>query len=156
MIKIDIPGHGILSLEYLVMDYNGTLALDGKLFIGLEELLNKLSQNLQLHVITADTFGQVAENMKNVKCNLHIIGKENQGHQKQAYVENLDATKVCAIGNGVNDALMLQVAALGVALIQTEGANVKTLINADIVSISIFDALGLLLHPKRLVASLRE
>jgi soluble P-type ATPase len=82
MIKIDIPGHGILTLEYLVMDYNGTLALDGKLFDGLEEILNKLSRNLELHVITADTFGQVDENMKNVKCNLHIIGKENQGQQK--------------------------------------------------------------------------
>ena len=111
---------------------------------------------MQLHVITADTFGQVAENMKNVNCNLHIIGKKNQGQQKQAYVEKLDSSKVCAIGNGANDAQMLKVAALGVALIQTEGSNVKTLINADIASTSIFDALGLLMNPKRLVASLRE
>ena len=156
MIKIDIPGHGILELEHLVMDYNGTLALDGNLFKGLEKTLNRLSDNIDLHVITADTFGQVAENMKNVKCNLHIIGKENQGQQKQAYVENLDASKVCAIGNGANDAIMLKTATLGIALIQTEGANVNTLLNADIASTSIFDALGLLMKPKRLVASMRE
>ncbi|RLD60125.1 MAG: ATPase P [Bacteroidetes bacterium] len=156
MIKIDIPGYGILELEHLVMDYNGTLALDGNLFKGLEEILNRLSENIHLHVITADTFGQVSENLKNVKCNLHIIGKENQGKQKQEYVINLDASKVCAIGNGANDGMMLKTAALGIALIQTEGANVNTLLNADIVSISIFDALGLLMNPKRLVASMRE
>ncbi|MBE9467840.1 MAG: ATPase P [Bacteroidetes bacterium] len=156
MIKIKIPGHGILELEHLVMDYNGTLALDGNLFKGLEEILNRLSDNIDLHVITADTFGEVVENLKNVISNLCIIGKDNQGNQKQEYVKKLDATKVCAIGNGANDAMMLKTAALGIALIQTEGASVNTLISADIVSTSIFDALGLLINPKRLVASLRE
>ena len=156
MIKIDIPGHDILDLEYLVMDYNGTLALDGKMFSGLEKLLNRLAENLKLHVITADTFGQVAENIKNVNCTLHIIDKDNQGQQKQVYVENLNAKKVCAIGNGANDAIMLKSSALGIALIQAEGASVETLVNADIVSTSIFDALELLLYPKRLLASLRK
>ncbi len=29
MLKIDIPGFGIINLEHAVFDYNGTLAKDG-------------------------------------------------------------------------------------------------------------------------------
>ncbi len=156
MITIEIPGFETLELKHLVMDYNGTLALDGELFEGLEAVLNRLSEKLQLHIITADTFGRVAENIKNVNCRLHIIGKEKQNEQKQQYVESLGFAKVCAIGNGANDGLMLQAAALGIALIQAETAAVKTIMSADLVANSVFDALALFENTKRLLASLRN
>ena len=60
-----------------------------------------------------------------------------------------------AIGNGRNDGPMLKAAALGIALVQQEGGAVETLLSADIVSTSILDALDLLSHPQRLVATLR-
>ena len=31
MIKIEIPNYKTLELEYLVLDYNGTIALDGEI-----------------------------------------------------------------------------------------------------------------------------
>ena len=62
---------------------------------------------------------------------------------------------VC-IGNGRNDSLMLKEAALGICLIQAEGANVVSLLNADIACKSAKDALELLLNPKRLIATLRK
>ena len=34
MIEIDIPGYKTLHLEHLVLDYNGTLAVDGVLIDG--------------------------------------------------------------------------------------------------------------------------
>lgn len=34
MIEIAIPGFGLIQLEHLVCDYNGTLALDGALIDG--------------------------------------------------------------------------------------------------------------------------
>ena len=34
MIAVDIPGYGPLRLEHLVMDYNGTLAVDGEIAAG--------------------------------------------------------------------------------------------------------------------------
>ena len=49
---------------------------------------------------------------------------------------------------------MLQEAALGIALIQGEGAAVQTLQSADVICTSITHALGLLLFPKRLIATL--
>jgi soluble P-type ATPase len=62
---------------------------------------------------------------------------------------------VC-IGNGHNDRLMLQAAALGIAVLQTEGAAMAAVIAADILAPGIADALDLLLHPLRLAATLRS
>jgi soluble P-type ATPase len=80
---------------------------------------------------------------------------EDQAETKQAFVSSLGAEQVVAIGNGRNDGPMLKAAALGIALVQLEGGAVETLVSADIVFTSILDALDLLSHPKRLVATLR-
>jgi soluble P-type ATPase len=63
---------------------------------------------------------------------------------------------VVAIGNGRNDRRMLEAAALGIALIQREGAAVAALTSADVAATGILDALELLQMPKRLVATLRS
>jgi len=39
MIAVDIPGYRELRLEHLVLDYNGTLAEDGKLLPGVATTL---------------------------------------------------------------------------------------------------------------------
>jgi len=43
MIEVNIPGYKVLQLEYLVLDHNGTLAVDGILMPGVKECLEKLS-----------------------------------------------------------------------------------------------------------------
>ena len=43
MVEINIPGYGMLRLEHLVMDYNGTLAVDGRLIDGVKEALNRIA-----------------------------------------------------------------------------------------------------------------
>jgi P-type E1-E2 ATPase len=156
MITIDIPGYGKLTAEHLVMDYNGTLAIDGSLIPGVKELFAELSEVIQLHVITADTFGKVKENLEGVNCSLKILVKEDQQLEKAEFVNELGRNSVVAIGNGLNDALMLKEAALGIALIQKEGVSTKTLVNSDIVCNSIIDAFELLLNPKRFIATLRR
>ena len=51
---------------------------------------------------------------------------------------------------------MLQESALGIAVIQTEGAAAPTIQAADVVALDILDALELLTNPLRLVATLRS
>ena len=155
MIVIDIPGLGKLQVSNMVLDYNGTLAIDGSFINGVEERLNRLAEELTVYVITADTFGKAAVSLKNVNCNLTILGKGNQQQQKAGFIEKLGAQQVVAIGNGLNDALMLETAALGIAVVQQEGAAVKTLQKADVVFNNINDALDLFLNPLRLKATLR-
>ncbi len=152
---LDIPGWKKLEIRFLVFDYNGTLAVDGKLLPGLGEKLKQLSYFFEIHVVTADTFGLAAAELKDLPCRLKILPKENQAEAKREYIKGLGAEKVAAIGNGRNDRLMLESAALGIALVQAEGAATATVSKADVVCTRASEALDLFLHPKRLTATLR-
>ena len=154
MISIEIPDLGKLSLAHIVCDYNGTLALDGTLLPRVKEVINSI-HDAKVHVITADTFGFAQQQLADVTCRLAIAPESRQDVWKRDYIQNLNAAYTACIGNGRNDALMLEAAALGIALIQKEGASLFTLKNADIVCTSIIDALEYFSHPKRLIATLR-
>ena len=43
MLAIAIPGFRDLEVEHLVLDYNGTLAIDGRLIPGVREALGALA-----------------------------------------------------------------------------------------------------------------
>jgi soluble P-type ATPase len=144
-----------LELKHLILDYNGTIAFDGKLYNSIKPTLLELSDLMSIHVITADTFGDVQQQLGDLPVNLYILSPGEQDKQKQEYVIKLGKENCVCIGNGRNDALMLKAAKLGIAIIQEEGAYTQTLISADIICNSINYALELLLHPKRLVATLR-
>jgi len=156
MITINITGNRKIEVTHLVLDFNGTLAIDGKLIDGTKPLLELLSNQLTIHVVTADTFGTAESELSGINCTLKIISPEMQDMQKESHVFNLGEDHVIAIGNGLNDALMLKCAALGIVVLQKEGASVKTLLNADLVCNNIIDALELLTKPKRISASLRN
>lgn len=156
MLEIAIPGVETLRLDYVVADFNGTLACDGVLLPGVDEALRRLAQQLALHVVTADTFGTVREALAGIPCQLAILPPGHQDSAKLRYVENLGAARCACIGNGRNDRLMLAAAGLGIAVVQGEGAVVETLLAAQVAAPDIQAALGLLLHPARLIATLRE
>ena len=156
MIEVDIPGYRTLQLEYLVLDHNGTLAVDGLLNPGVKDCLQKLSAHLTIYVVTADTFGKAASQLEGVPCELTILSAGSQDVAKLAFVRKLGRDRTVCMGNGRNDRLMLQGAALGVAVILEEGAAQETLAAADVVCVGIVPALQLLLHPLRLTATLRS
>lgn len=156
MLNIDIPGNDKLALEHLVLDYNGTIACDGEIKKSILSKLKTLSAQLQIHVITADTHGSVHDACAEDFFVVHVIGKNDQDRQKQAYIEQLGARHCVAVGNGLNDALMLNQAALGIAVMQEEGCATKTLMASQLVFGSIEELLDSLLKPKRIIASLRN
>jgi soluble P-type ATPase len=51
MIEVTIPGYKTLQFKHLVLDYNGTLAVDGELLPGVKEALKGLSEELQVHIM---------------------------------------------------------------------------------------------------------
>ncbi|MBN2502203.1 MAG: hypothetical protein JXB38_15575 [Anaerolineales bacterium] len=156
MIEIQIPGHPGLALEHLVLDYNGTLAIDGEPIVGVNAALEALAGQLQIHVVTADTFGKAAAALEGYPCQLSILPPGDQALAKQEYVQMLGAERTAAAGNGRNDRLMLKTAALGIVLLQAEGTAVEALLAADVAAPDIVSALGLLANPLRLVAALRS
>jgi soluble P-type ATPase len=151
-----IPGADELMFRNLVLDFNGTLAVDGKLLEGVADKLNALSSSLDIHVVTADTFGNVKVQMKKVKCKIKILDETDQQLQKLGYIAQLGNDSVVAIGNGKNDALMLKHAALGICMIQKEGASQESMMAADVICNNILDALDMLTNPLRLKATLRK
>jgi P-type E1-E2 ATPase len=155
MLTVEIPGCGRLALDHVVLDLNGTLALDGEILPGLAERLAALSPHLQIHLLTADTRGRGAATADALGISLHRLTPGNEAAQKRAFVESLGAERVAAVGNGANDAEMLAVAALGVAVLGPEGLARAAWQKADLIVPDIGAALDLLLHPQRLVATLR-
>ena len=156
MIDVDIPGFKPLHVEHLVLDYNGTLAVDGEPIDGVGKRLNDLAEVLRIHVITADTFGKAKARLKNIECTVIVLQGDNQHEQKLAFVNTLNAQHTVCIGNGRNDRRMLNAAALGIAVIQQEGASSEALLAAHLVVKDINSALDVLLNPKRLLATLRS
>ncbi|EHQ87638.1 HAD family hydrolase [Desulfosporosinus youngiae] len=155
MIQAAIPGRGIMNLEVLVLDYNGTLALDGQLLEPVKDHIKRLSPFLEIHILTADTYGSVVKQCEGLPVKVHVLESTDHVKEKTDYILQFGTQDVAAIGNGANDQLMLQHARLGIAVIGSEGASTQALLSADLVVHKIEDAFGLLLETKRLQATLR-
>lgn len=152
MIHIEIPQKGIIELQHAVFDINGTLAIDGMSISGVADRLKALAELLSLHALTAGTHGNIAELEQALGFPLQII---STGEEKMRYVQQLGPAGVIAFGNGANDAGMLRLAAIGVAVLAAEGVATSALQAADVLALGPVDAIDLVLKPKRLVATLR-
>lgn len=156
MIEVQIPGYKKFYFSHLVLDVNGTLAKDGNLIDGVAPLLEDLRSKLEIHLVTADTHGKQEAINRELNLEAIRIPAENQAGAKLEYIKKLDADAVVAVGNGANDAAMLEGAALGIAVVGPECAASVSVFRADIVASDILSALELLMFPKRMMATLRR
>lgn len=155
MLEVDIPGFGLVKLEYLVSDFTGTLSFDGHLLPQVREKLGSIAQSLKIFVVTADEFGTAREELKGIDCSVHIIQGEDLDAQKAEFVSKLGAERTATMGNGTNDRKMLKVSRIGIIVVGREGCAVEALLAADVQVTSAVDGIDLLLNPKRLKATLK-
>jgi len=155
MIKIDIPGRESLELENLVFDFNGTIAVDGRILENIKNQLTELSKIINIYVITADTYGMAQEECEKVNLKVITVPTGCVGKHKGDLVKKLGGKVTATIGNGFNDIDMFKEAKLSVAVIEGEGTCSKLIINSDIVTRSIEEALNLFLTPNHIKADLR-
>jgi len=153
--QLSIQNFGKIDIKYLVFDYNGTVAVDGKLIKNAAENFKKLSDGFEIYVITSDTHGSAVQNLQNLPVKIKILTSNNHTKEKEEFVNSLNASNVIAVGNGNNDSLMLKAAKIGVCIIQEEGASSASLINSDLVLKDINDFFEMIKNPKRLIATLR-
>lgn len=145
-----------MVIRHLLLDYNGTLAVDGELLPGVAERLRRLAEQLEIHVLTADTHGSVVDKLSGLPCRVTVIASDRQDQRKLDYLVDIGAEMTVAVGNGRNDALMLRRALLGICLVQGEGASSLALTAADVVATDIVHVLDMILYPSRLAATLRN
>ncbi|MFE4714339.1 HAD family hydrolase [Paenibacillus sp. NPDC056722] len=153
--QVHIPGREKLILSHLVLDFNGTIALDGQVLPNVQEKLTELHSLIKIHVLTADSNGSAARECEGLPVELHVIGKDNQREEKRKFISQLEQG-VAVMGNGVNDELMFREADLSIAVIGKEGCATVTLMSSDITVTDIIDGLDLLIHHHRLIPTLRN
>lgn len=156
MIKISIPGKGTMTIENIVLDFNGTIAADGKLKEGIAKRVSRLhEQGISVFILTADTYGEAEEQCKDLPVQLEVFDKDNAALSKREIVGKIGSKATVTIGNGNNDVEMFEESILSVAVIGDEGCAAKAIYASDIVCNNINDAIDLVLYPNRIKATLR-
>ena len=154
---IEIPGYRTLEIKNLVLDYNGTIALDGEIPQSVKERLCVLANDcgLSVYVLTADTHGTARSMCEGLPLTIMTFPGDSAMYEKQRIIKELGADVSMAVGNGRNDVLMCREAVLSAAIIGGEGAFSGLIAETTVTVRSIEDALDLLIKPKRLIATLR-
>ncbi|MEJ2639112.1 MAG: hypothetical protein P8010_06010 [Desulfosarcinaceae bacterium] len=98
MLIYDIPGMGKRQLDHLVLDYNGTLAVDGILLSGVAESLKALAADLNIQVLTADTFGKAAQGLSGLPCELAVLPPGAHVLAIRVFIRNLGADTCACVG----------------------------------------------------------
>ncbi len=156
MLIYDIPGMGEIKIKNIVFDYNGTVAVDGKLIEGVKESLIGLKNFADIYILTADTYGTVKAQCSNLGIDVKTFPKENAGIFKKKIVEELDAKSTICVGNGINDIEMFKICGISIATIEGEGCSGKLLMHTDIAVKSIENAIELILSEDKMKATLRS
>jgi P-type E1-E2 ATPase len=156
MIEITIPGKGNYTIENLILDLNGTIALDGTIIKGVKEKVALLSQKLDVIVVTADTNKNAERLLRDLPVTVYTIEEAEENNQKLGVVLQKGKNNTISIGNGCNDVSMLRESAIGICTVGGEGASAEAMMASDLVVPTINHGLDLLLKPHRLKATLRR
>lgn len=152
---IEIPGYKTLEINKLVLDYNGTIAIDGDIPESVKERLRILAADLDIYVLTADTHGTARQKCAGLPVTIMTFPGDSAMYEKERIIRDLGAEVSMAVGNGRNDVLMCREAVLSVTIAGREGAFSGLIAETDVTVCTIEDALDLLIKPKRLIATLR-
>ncbi|MFX1519094.1 MAG: HAD family hydrolase [Promethearchaeota archaeon] len=156
MIEIEIPSLGKISINSIVFDLNGTLAMTGQISDDVKTQLKMLANTVRVIIASADTRGNLADIGKELGVETHRLTLDQpEDEEKRLLVQELGVENTAAVGNGINDSKMLKAAKIGIAVMGKEGAAVETINNADIVVTDPVHALNLFIQPIILKSTLR-
>ena len=154
MISINRPGQGNLEIEFILIDFEGTLASDRRVHPKAKDKINLLSKRTKIYILTKGEKEVVEETLKKVKAEIFYLTEGETSQRKVDLLRQLGATRTVAIGNGVDDIPMIEEAGLGICVIGKEGTSVEAMKRADVVVSDVLDALDFLLKPLRQKATL--
>lgn len=154
MITIQRPGREPLQIESILIDFEGTLASDCRVHPKARDRINLLAKRTRIYILTKGEREAIETILRKVKAEI-VFSLEGQGSQERLdLLTRLGKDRTVAIGNGLEDAAMIEEAGLGICVIGKEGASGEALSKADVVVTDILDALDFLLKPFRNRATL--
>jgi soluble P-type ATPase len=154
MISIPRPGLEPIEIDFILIDFDGTLASDGRIHPKAKDRLNLLSKKTRVVVLAKGEKERVEGALNRVKAELAFVPEGAASQAKLDLLRQLGPTRGVAIGNGVEDAPFIEEAALGICILGKEGTAVSVLSKADLVFTDIVHALEFLLKPLRQKATL--
>ena len=154
MISIQRPGQEPLQIEFILIDFEGTLASDRRVHPKAKDKINLLSKRTKIYILTKGEKEMLEDPLKKVKAEIFYLMEGEISQRKLDLLRQLGTTRTVAIGNGLDDAPMIEEAGLGICVIGKEGASTETMKKADVVVLNILDALDFLLKPLRQKATL--
>ncbi|HUL30175.1 MAG TPA: ATPase P [Thermodesulfobacteriota bacterium] len=149
MIQLQRPGQDLLEIDFILLDFGGTLASDRRVHPKAKDKINLLSKRTKIYILTKDEKERVEEMLRKVKAEIIFLTEGESSQRKLDLLRRLGAARTVAVGNGVDDGALLEEAALGLCVIGREGASSDAVKNADVVFTGILDALDFLLKPLR-------
>jgi soluble P-type ATPase len=154
MIPIERPGLDPLEIEFVLLDFDGTLAIDRRVHPKAKDKINLLSKRTNLYVLTTQKKELIEERLRKVKAEIIYLAEGDSSRRKLDLLRQLGPSRCAAIGNGMDDAAMIEEAGIGICIIGKEGTSGEAMNNADLVFTDILDALDFLLKPLHQKATL--
>lgn len=154
MISIQRPGQEAIEIDYILIDFEGTLASDGRVHPKAKDKINLLSKRTKIYILAKGEREKVQETLRRVKADLFFIKEEEASLQKLELLLNLGPSRSVVIGNGMDDVRMIKEAGLSMAIIGKEGTSGELIRTADLIFTNMIDALDFLLKPLRQKATL--
>ena len=154
MIPIERPGLNPLEIEFILLDFEGTLAIDRRVNPKAKDKINLLSKRTSIYVLSAQEKGLIEERLRKVSAKFVYLAEGDAYRKKLDLLQQLGPSRCAAIGNGMGDAALMQEAGIGICVIGKEGSSGQAVKNADLVFTDILDALDFLLKPLRQKATL--
>ena len=142
-----------IEITTIVLDLNGTLAVQGKIVEGVNERLQKLKEiGIAVILFSGDHRGNGQELCDSLGIRFQKAGSQEE---KESLFLTLDTEKTAAIGNARIDIGKFKHAKLSIATLQSEGIHTGILPYVDIIVPNINDALDLFLDSNSLEATMR-
>ena len=154
MISIERPGQANLEIDFILIDFEGTLASDRRVHPKAKDKINLLSKRAKIYILTKEGKEQVMEVLRKVKAEIIHFAERDVSARKLDLLRQLGANRTVVIGNGRDDASIIEEATFGICVISREGTAAETIQKADVVVSNILDALDFLLKPLHQKATL--
>ena len=154
MIHIHRPGQEPFEIDFILLDFEGTLASDCRVHSKVKDKINLLSKRTRIYILTKEEKERVEEILKKVKAEIIYVTEGESSQKKLELLRQLGPTRTVAVGNGTDDGSVMEEAALSLCVIGKEGASSEAVKNANVVFTNVLDVLDFLLKPLRQKATL--